>query len=65
MVYRKVIGKDTWHFMLTCQHWPGHTFDEQTLKKGLRPVGGELCDECLGKEKVDKKRNKWKKRERA
>ena len=65
-VYRKIIGTDAWHWMKTCKHWPGNSFDQQILKDGFRPEGGELCDECRAKEKLTtKKRNKWKKRERA
>lgn len=55
--YRKIHGKDTWHFMKTCWHWPGNSYDSVRLPEGKRPHG-ELCNECQAKEKAPKKRKR-------
>lgn len=47
MSYRKIKGKDTWHFCKNCSNWPTSNFDE----KATKPTSGELCNECMGKEK--------------
>lgn len=47
--YRKKKGKDTWHWCTNCNNYPKTDYEEKHLDK--RPTNGELCDECLGKEK--------------
>jgi len=47
MTYRKKKGKDTWHFCTNCSNWPTSDYDEKTTK----PTSGELCNECIAKEK--------------
>lgn len=46
MEYRKVKGKDTWHWCKNCGNWPTSNYDSQTVK----PTTGELCNECRRKE---------------
>lgn len=51
--YRKKKGSDpsyAWHWCTNCTNWPTSDYDEVTLPEGKRPTGGELCDQCLGKE---------------
>lgn len=50
MAYRKKKGSDTWHWCQNCSNWPAQpgTYDEQYSK----PASGELCDQCLAKEKA-------------
>jgi len=49
-MYRKKKGSDTWHWCKNCSNWPTYDYDEKEVGAG-RPSGGELCDECIGKEK--------------
>lgn len=52
MEYRRRKGKDTWHFMKECQHWPAKSADiESRIGK---PKSGEFCNECLAKAKRKK-----------
>jgi hypothetical protein len=46
--YRKKDGSDTWHWCSNCQHYPTSGYTTHT---NGRPSSGELCNECLGKEK--------------
>ncbi len=46
MPYRKVKGKDTWHWCTNCSNYPKANFEEQPNK----PASGELCNECKAKE---------------
>ena len=48
MAYRKVKGRDTWHFCKNCSNWPTSNYDERNGK----PTSDELCDECRKKEKA-------------
>lgn len=43
--WRKLTGSDTWH---NCSNWPTSNYDVSTSK----PTSGELCSECLGKQKA-------------
>lgn len=53
--YRKRKGRDTWHFWVTCRWWPKR--HDCVVQKGpRRPRSGELCDECMAKERRDLKR---------
>lgn len=47
MPYRKIRGSDTWHWCKNCSKWPVANYDE----KATKPTSGELCDECLSKQK--------------
>lgn len=49
MKYRKVKGKDTWHFCTNCSRWPTSNYDE--VDSQTRPSSGELCNECRDKER--------------
>ena len=46
MPYRRKKGSDTWHYCRNCSKWPTSDYDEQHSK----PITGELCNECRGKE---------------
>ena len=48
MAYRKRKGKDTWHWCQNCSNWPTSDYDETPSK----PSSGELCNECLAKDKA-------------
>jgi hypothetical protein len=50
-IYRKKKTFDSWHFCTNCSRWPTYDYDQKEVPAGQRPSGGELCDECLGKEK--------------
>jgi len=50
-IYRKKDDKDRWHFCTNCTNWPQDDYDQKELPAGQRPSDGELCDQCLGKEK--------------
>lgn len=47
-------GGDTWHFMSHCSKMPHGAVERKT--QASRPRSGELCDECLAKEREQKKR---------
>ena len=48
MAYRKLYGKDAWHWCKNCSNWPTANFEE----KATKPTSGELCNECRAKEKA-------------
>lgn len=45
--YRRKKGKDTWHWCRNCSNWPTFYYDERSSK----PTSGELCNECLSKDR--------------
>jgi len=45
--YRRKKGSDTWHFCKNCSRYPTENYEVSYTK----PTSGELCDECLSKEK--------------
>ena len=47
--YRKHKNSDTWHFCTNCSEWPVVNYDSHT---GTKPTYGELCNQCLGKERA-------------
>jgi hypothetical protein len=47
--YRKKKGSDTWHWCRNCSKWPTSDYEETVTS--TRPIIGELCNECKGKEK--------------
>jgi hypothetical protein len=49
--YRKEHGSDTWHWCSNCSHYPKSGYTTHPAGS-QRPGSGELCDECLGKEKA-------------
>lgn len=49
--YRKRVGVDTWHFCRNCSNYPTSNYEEK--QSSTRPTSGELCNECLTKEKAD------------
>lgn len=48
--YRRVKGKDTWHWCKNCSNWPTSNYDSHWGK----PTTGEQCNECRAKEKDGK-----------
>jgi hypothetical protein len=46
--YVKAPGSDTWHWCRNCTSYPSTIGSRHS---GGRPASGELCDQCLGKEK--------------
>ena len=44
-MYRKVKGRDTWHWCRNCSKWPTSNYEERTSK----PNSDELCNECKAK----------------
>jgi hypothetical protein len=46
--YRKKRGSDTWHWCSNCTNYPASDYDTSPTK----PTSGELCDQCLGKERA-------------
>ena len=50
ITYRRGKGHDTWHWCRDCSTWPTSDYEEET--NSTRPRNGELCNECLGKEKA-------------
>lgn len=47
MAYRKRKDKDTWHWCTNCSNYPKENYEEKPSK----PSTGELCNECLSKER--------------
>ena len=47
MAYTQKNGSDTWHWRSDCSKRP--TSDYKT--SATKPTSGELCDECLSKDK--------------
>lgn len=48
--YRRRKGSDTWHRCKNCSFYPKEGYEEITVSG--RPSSGELCNECLAKEKA-------------
>lgn len=46
-VYRRRKDSDTWHFCRNCTNWPTSNYEETYTK----PSTGELCNQCLDKER--------------
>ncbi len=51
MLYRQRTNHDTWHWQRACSNWPKKKFEELDVPEGTRPTTGELCNQCLAKEK--------------
>lgn len=57
-LYIKTKSGDTWHFIAACQHFKSiaalsaDKVDSVFMNGSRRPKYGELCNECLGKEKA-------------
>ena len=46
--YRRIPGRDTWHWMPQCQHYKRMTSYHISDEK---PSSGELCNECQAKQR--------------
>lgn len=51
-IFRKRTGSTVYHWSKLCGSWPGNGYSEEKLPKGFRPRDGELCPNCLQKEKA-------------
>ena len=51
MKYRRLENSDTWHSAANCSRLPQGVFFVLETKGDERPATGEMCDECLAKEK--------------
>lgn len=50
--YRRIVGRDSWHFNRKCQHWPtGSSKLGEYVARTTKPTSGEMCDECKAKER--------------
>ncbi len=49
ITYRRRHDSDTWHWCRNCSTWPTSDYIEQQSED--RPTTGELCNQCLAKEK--------------
>lgn len=49
-IFRRRLLSDTWHWMHSCTKWPLSSYKWTTAAS--RPSTGELCDECLAKERL-------------
>lgn len=52
LVYRRLVGRDTWHFHKDCHHGKAKLWDVFTTTK---PRSGEFCNECQAKARADKR----------
>ncbi|MBN2465182.1 hypothetical protein JXD38_06130 [candidate division WOR-3 bacterium] len=46
--YRRKKDRDTWHYCRNCSNWPTSDYVVQYTK----PASGELCNECMAKDKA-------------
>ena len=51
-IYRQKKDSDTWHWCRNCSNYPTSDYEER--QSIIRPTTGELCNECLAKEKEGK-----------
>jgi hypothetical protein len=51
LMYKKRNSGDTWHWMRNCSKMPQ---GRDVVTRQTRPASGELCNECLAKEKARK-----------
>ena len=52
-MYRRRKDGDTWHWMPNCTKTPRGS---DVVTRETRPHSGELCDECLAKEREQKRK---------
>jgi uncharacterized protein (DUF433 family) len=46
VVYRRRVGRDTWHWCKNCSFWPADGYEENSSK----PRAGDFCNECRAKQ---------------
>jgi hypothetical protein len=51
-IFRRRLMFDTWHWIRACRLWPTHDYKELLVPDNHRPSTGELCDQCLAKERA-------------
>jgi len=50
--YRRIKGRNTWHWCKNCHHLPGRFFDFRYIEyTKTRPTTGKFCKNCEEKEK--------------
>ena len=50
--YRRIKGRDTWHWCKNCPNYPIRFFDFEHIEfKNMKPTSGKLCKKCQLKEK--------------
>lgn len=49
--YVQAPGRDSWHWCRNCNNYPSNPAKRETHSGKERPRSGELCNECLGKER--------------
>ena len=50
--YRRRLVHDTWHWVRTCALYPQANYKALMVPAGHRPATGELCNQCLAKERL-------------
>lgn len=50
MKYVRRPTSDTWHFCTNCAHYP-HDREVVTTTQAETPTSGELCNQCLAKQR--------------
>ena len=53
ITYVRRDASDTWHWRIDCSNYPYNVPTVAEHSDG-RPTTGELCDQCLAKERKDK-----------
>jgi hypothetical protein len=48
--YRRIRGRDTWHFHPRCQHYRRRPIEDYIISDA-KPSYGELCNECQSKQR--------------
>jgi hypothetical protein len=52
IIFRQRLTFDTWHWIRACRLWPTSAYRELAAPDGHRPASGELCNQCLAKERA-------------
>lgn len=52
-IFRRLPFSDTWHWMPNCTKMP--TANYRWVSAPTRPKTGELCNECLAKERLSRR----------
>lgn len=51
MLFRRRLWSDVWHWRTDCRWWPKMPLTYKEREQEKRPTTGELCDECLAKDR--------------
>ena len=56
MTYRRRVKSDVWHWIPECRWWPvKDAFPLPFVERQVKPKSGELCDECIRRQKRENK----------